>query len=161
MATLQLQPTPQPLNPTTDSEETPPTTNQQTQEPVDPQTTTTASSNGNTEEDISTQPGSSEGINITGTELRVPMTSETDTDRPILTVRPSESTDIGLIVGSAAAVITVITLATLTVVIVVAVLSKKHGKSRTEYSVELNNKAITVNQAGWPYSSKRSRSGRE
>jgi hypothetical protein len=36
MATTQ--PTPQPPNPTTDSEETPPTTNQHTQEPVDPLT---------------------------------------------------------------------------------------------------------------------------
>ena len=37
MATTQ--PTPQPPNPTTDSEETPPTTNQQTQEPFNPLTT--------------------------------------------------------------------------------------------------------------------------
>ena len=37
MATTQ--PTPQPPNPTADSEETPPTTNQQTQEPTDPPTT--------------------------------------------------------------------------------------------------------------------------
>jgi hypothetical protein len=42
MATTQ--PTPQPPNPTTDSEETPPTTNQQTQEPIDPLTTTSTDS---------------------------------------------------------------------------------------------------------------------
>ena len=57
-------------------------------------------------------------------------------------MRHSGSTDIGLIVGSAAAVITI--------VIVVAVLSKKHGKATAGYSVEPKNEAvvITANQAG-------------
>ena len=75
MATTQ--PTPQPPNPTTDSEETPPTTNQQTQEPTDPPTTDSTS--GNTNGDI--QATDSEGA--AGTELRLPTTSETATDLPI------------------------------------------------------------------------------
>ena len=135
---------PQPPNPTTDNEETPPTTSQQTQEPVrDPQTTKTASSNGNTEEDTSTQPGSSEGIDNTGTELKVPVTSETATDLPAI-LRPNEPTDIGLIIGLATVVIVVIILTILTVVIVVAILSKKHGKATTENEAVV----ITANQAG-------------
>ena len=107
MATTQ--PIPQPPNPTTDSEETPPTTNQQTPEPVDPLT--------------------AEGT--TGTELRVPITSETATDLPILSSQ-SGSTDIGLIIGSAVAGIVVIIISILTIVIIVAVLLKKHGKTNKD-----------------------------
>ena len=78
----------------------------------------------------------------------VPTTSETATDLPIL--RPSDPTDVGLIIGSATAGVVVIIVTILTIVIVIAVLSKKYGKSTTGYSVELKNEAvvITANQAG-------------
>ena len=111
MATTQ--PTPQPPNPTTDSEETPPTTNQQTQEPVD--TPTTDSTNGNT-----IQATDSEGA--TGTELRVPTTSETATD---LRSQGGPS-NIGLIIGIVVVVMVVVALV-ITVVVIVAVLFKKRG----------------------------------
>ena len=114
MATTQ--PTPQPSNPTT---ETPPTTNQQTQEPVGP--LTTDSTNGNTNGDI--QATDSEGA--TGSELRVPTTSETAADLPIQSSQ-SGSPDIGLIIGLAATgVVLMVIISILTVVIVVAVLLKK------------------------------------
>ena len=100
MATTQ--PTPQPPNPTTDSEETPPTTNQQTQEPVNPLITEEA----------------------TGTELRVPTTSETATDLPIQSSH-SGSTDIGLIIGIVVVVIVVIAL--VFILINFAVLFKRCG----------------------------------
>ena len=105
-------PTPPPPNPTTGREETPPTTNQQTQEPVDPLTTSDGPAT------------DSEGI--TGTELKVPTTSETATDLPILS--PSESTDVGLIniIGSVTAGIVVIILTLIIVMIAIAVLLKKH-----------------------------------
>ena len=105
MATTQ--PTPQPPNPTTDSEDTPPTTN-----PVNP--LTTDSTNG----DI--QATDSEG---TGTELRVPTTSETATDLR----SQGGSSNIGLIIGSAAAGVAVLT-SILVIVIIIAVLLKKHGE---------------------------------
>ena len=136
MATTQ--PTPQPPNPTTDSEETPPTTNQQTLEAVDPLTTNDSPAT------------DSEGI---GTELRVtvPTTSETATDLPAI-LRPSEPTDIGLTIGPATAGVVVVML-TLTVVIIIAVLLKKHRKTKKKegYSVKnhLNVAAVptTTNQA--------------
>ena len=134
MATTQ--PTPQPPNPTSDSEETPPTTNQQTQEPVDPLTT-----------NDSPAVTDSEGI---GTELgvTVPTTSETATDLPAV-LRPNEPTDIVLIIGPATAGVAVIIL-TLTVVIVVAVLLKKHRKMKKKEGYSVKNVAAvptTTNQA--------------
>ena len=143
MATTQ--PTPQPPNPTTDSEETPPTTNQQTQEPTDPPTTDSTS--GNTNGDI--QATDSEGA--AGTELRVPTTSETSTatDLPILS--SSGSTNIGLIIGSAAAGIAVL-ISILTIVIIVSVLLKKHGKINKKEGCPVKNVAAvpiatTTNEA--------------
>jgi hypothetical protein len=134
MATTQ--PTPQPPNPTTHSEETPPTTNQQTQEPTDPLTTDSIG-------DI--QATDSEGA---GTELRVPTTSETVTDLPIQSFQ-SGSINIGLIIGSAAAGVVVI-ISILTVVIFVAVLLKKHSKTKKMEGYPDNNVAgvpTTSNQA--------------
>ena len=107
MATTQ--PTPQPPNPTTDSEETPPTTNQQTQEPVGP----------------------FEGA--TGTELRVPTTSETATDLPILNSR-SGPTNIGLIIGILV-IIVIVTVSVVTVVVIIAILLKKRNKKSTAITV--------------------------
>ena len=115
MATTQL--TPQPPNPITDSEETPPTTNQQTQEPID----------------------LSEGA--TGTEPRVSTTSETATDLPSILSSQSGSTDIGLIIGSAAAGIAVIIISILTVVIFVTILLKKHGKTNRKEEYPIKNAA--------------------
>jgi hypothetical protein len=136
MATTQ--PTPQPPNPTTDSEETPPTTNQQTQEPTDPLTTDSIG-------DI--QATDSEGA---GTELRVPTTSETATDLPIQSSQ-SEPPDIGLIIGSAAAgVVVTVLILTLTIVIFVAILLKKHSKAKKLGGYPDNNVAgvsTTTNQA--------------
>ena len=128
MATTQ--PTALPSNPTTDSEETPPTTSQQTQESVDTLTTNDSPAT------------DSEG---TDTEFRVPVTSETSIDLPAI-LRPSEPSNIGLIVGSATAGMVVIILI-LTVVIIVAVLHKKYGKAM---KLELENEAVavTANQAG-------------
>ena len=112
---------PQTPNPTTDSEETPPTTNQQTQEPMDPQTITADSTNGNTNGDV--QSTDFEG---TDTEFRVPTTSETATDLPIL--RPSEPTDIGLIIGIVIIVIVVI-VSVVTMLVIIAVLFKRCGNN--------------------------------
>ena len=92
------QPTPQPPNPTTGSEETPPTTNQQTQEPMDPLTT-------------SDRPATA--------------ISETATD-PRSILRPSEPTDIDLIIGIVIIIIVVIA-AVVTVVVIMAVLFKRRG----------------------------------
>ena len=133
------QPTTQP-NPTTDNEETPPTTTQQPQEPVDPQTTTLM--NGNTNGEIQTQ-SVTDSIG-TGTEPRVPTTSETATDLPIL--NPSEPIDIGLTIGVAVSVIIVVLLLTLTVVII-AVLFKKHGKTMKGVTVKNVTVPTTVNEA--------------
>ena len=110
MATIQPTPHDQPLNSTTDSEEALPITNQQTLEPVDPSNRSTTDPEG------------------TVTELTVPTTSEVATDpRPIL--RPSESTDIGLIIGIVAIIIIVVILSMITVVVIIAALFKKcHGK---------------------------------
>jgi hypothetical protein len=136
MATTQ--PTPEPANPTTDSEETPPTTNQQTQEPTDPLTTDSIG-------DI--QATDSEGA---GTELRVPTTSETATDLPIQSSQ-SGSINIGLIIGSAAAgVVVTVLILTLTVVIFVAILLKKPLKTKKMEGYPDNNVAgvpTTSNQA--------------
>ena len=116
MATTQ--PTPPP-NPTTDSEETHTTT---TQVPVEPQTTNNSPAT------------NSEGA---GT---VPITSETATDHlPIL--GPSESTDIGLIIGIVMVVIVVI-VSVITVVVISAVLLKKHSEKMTTVAVP-----TTTNQA--------------
>ena len=132
--------TPQPTtlpNPTTDNEETPPTKTQQPQEPVDTQTTTNGNTNG-----VQTQPATDS--HSTGTELRVPTTSETVTDLPILS--PSKQIDIGSTIGIAIAIIVVIIL-TITVVVIIAVLLKKHGK--TTKGVTVKNVAVptTANQA--------------
>ena len=128
--------TPQPTtlpNPTTDNEETPPTTTQQPHEPVDPQTTTI---NSNTNGRIQTDPA--------GTELRVPTTSETSTDLPILS--PSKQIDIRSTIGIAVAVIVVIIL-TITVVVIIVVLFKKHGKTTKGVSVKNVAVPTTANQA--------------
>ena len=120
MATTQ--PTPQPPNPTTDSEETPPTTNQQTQEPTDPPTM------------------------LTGDR---PATSETATDLSSIQSSQSEPPNIGLIIGSAAAGLVVI-ISILTVVIFVAVLLKKHGKTNKKEEYPIMNAAAlptTANEA--------------
>ena len=100
MATTQ--PTPQPPNPTTDSEETPPTTNQQTQEPVDP--LTTDSTNSNTNGDI----------------------QATDSERADLPIQSSQS-DIGLIIGIVVIVIVTVVVASVVTVVVIAVLFKRRG----------------------------------
>ena len=83
-----------------------------TQEPVDPLT------NGNTNGDI--QATDSEGA--TGTELRVPTTSETATDLR----SQGGSSNIGLIIGIVIIVMVVVALV-ITVVVIIAVLLKKHG----------------------------------
>ena len=136
MATTQ--PTPQPPNPTTDSEETPPTTNQQTQEPVDP--LTTDSTNGNVNGDI--QATDSEGA--AGTELRVPTTSETATDLPIQSSQ-SESTNISLIIGIVV-ISVIVTVPVVTVVIIIAImLKKRHGKSTAIAVPTAANQAYGLN----------------
>ena len=113
------QPTPPP-NPTTDNEETPPTTPQQPQEPVDPQTT---SINDNTNGEIQTDPATdSEG---TGTEQRVPTTSET-INNPIL--RPRDTISTAVIAGIIVLVVVIVIVLTLTVVTIITVILKKHGK---------------------------------
>ena len=123
MATTQ--PTPPP-NPTTDREETPPTTNQQTQEQVDLLTT-------------SDRPATeSKG---TGTELRVPVTSETTADLPIL--RPGESTDIGLIAGIVTTV-TVVIVSVVTVLVIIAVLFKRRGNMVLNKRRALSNPVYSI-----------------
>ena len=117
MATIQ--PTPSP-NPTTDSEETPTSTIQQPQEPVDPQT-----------KHVSPTTDSERA----GTELRVPITSETTTNLPIL------KSDIGLIIGIMVIII-VVTASVVTVVIIIAVLIKKCHRKITTVAVP-----TTANQA--------------
>ena len=74
------------------------------------------------------------------TELRVPTTSETVTDLPILS--SSESTDIGLIIGIVVVVIVVIALAFTVVVIITVLLKKRHGKMTALATV-----STTANQA--------------
>ena len=111
---ITTQPTPPP-NPTTDSEETTTTTIQQTQKPADM---------------------TSEG---TGTELSVPITSETATDLPIL--GPSESTNIGLIIGIVMVVIVVI-VSVVTVMVIIAILFKKRNEKMATVAVP-----TTTNQA--------------
>ena len=142
MATTQ--PTPQPPNPTTDSEETPPTTNQQTQEPTDPPTTTdrpvTDAEGTDAEPRMRTTTNDRPAITTVtegaaGTELRVPTTSETATD---LRSQGGPS-DIGLIIGIVVVVMVVIALV-VTVVIVIAVLFKKRGNT-----VRLNKKRALSN----------------
>ena len=109
--------TTQPTPPPTDSEETPVTTTRQPQEPVDPQTT-----NG------------SPAIDSEGTELRVPITSETITDLPTIR-RPS---DIGLIIGIVVIVIVVI-VSVITVVIIIAVIFKRRGSALVNKKRALSN----------------------
>ena len=113
MATTQ--PTPQPPNPTTDSEETPPTTNQQTQEPAD----------------------LSEGT--TGTELRVPTTSETATD---LRSQGGPS-NIGLIIGMV--VIVIVSMSVVMVIIIAIPLKKCHIKSTATAVPTAANQAYGLN----------------
>ena len=121
-STATTQPTPPPPNPTTESEETPPTTNQQTQEPVDPLTT-------------SDRPATDfEGA--TGAEPKVPTASETATDLPILS--PSESNDVGLVIGIVVVILVVIALA-VTVVVIIAILLKRRGNIGLNKTRALSN----------------------
>ena len=115
------QPTPQPPNPTTESEDTPPTTNQHTQEPVGP--LITDSTNG-------IQATDSEGA--TGTELRIPTTSETATDLPSILSSQTQSgpPNTGLIIGIVI-IIVIVSVLVITVVVVIAILlmiKKRHVK---------------------------------
>ena len=105
---------------------------------MDPQTTTINNTNG----EIQTDPAAdSEG---TGTELRVPTTSETIND-PIL--RPRNAISAAEIAGTVIVVIVVIIIVSLTVVVIIAILLKKHGK--TMKGVTNKNVAVptTANQA--------------
>ena len=73
----------------------------------------------------------------TDTELRVPITSKAATDpRPVLI--PSESTDIGLIIGIVIIVIVVIA-AVVTVIVIMAVLFKRRGKMVLDKKRALSN----------------------
>ena len=135
MATTQ--PTPPP-NPTwsTDNEESPLTTTHQPQEPMDPQRTI----NDNTNRDIQTDPAT--GSEGTGTELRVPTTSET-----IILRTSGDDISAAEIAATVLVVIVVIIIVSLTVVVIIAVLLKKHGK--TTKGVTNKNVAVptTTNQA--------------
>ena len=115
------QPTPQPPNPTTDSEETPPTTNQQT---VDPLTT-------------SDRPAATDS----GDTVTAPTTSEIATDLPIQ--RPSEPNDIGLIIGIVVIVIVVI-VSVVTVLVIIAVLFKRHGNMMLNKKQALSNPTYSI-----------------
>ena len=97
-----------------------PTTGEQ---PVDPLITSTCISTSDSN-DGGVQIQSVTDSDIAGTELRVPTTSETATDLPILS--SSESTDIGLIIGIVVIVIVVIA-SVVTAVVIIAVLFKRHG----------------------------------
>ena len=114
-----------------------PTASEQSVDPID-SLITIASTNDGTDGDVQIQPATDpEGL---VTQLRVPTTSETATDpRPVL--RPSESTDIGLIIGIVVIVIVVIT-AVVTVVVIIAVLFKKHYGKLTTVAIP-----TTINQA--------------
>ena len=114
------QPTPPP-NPTTVNEETPPTTPQQPQEPVDPQTTTI---NGNTDGETQTNPAATDSEG-TGTELRVPTTSET-INNPIL--RQSRDAIGAAEIAVIVLVVILVIVVTVAVVVIVAVIYKKYGK---------------------------------
>ena len=132
MATTQ--PTPPP-NPTIDNEKTLlHTTNQRPKEPVDPQTTDSADEN--------TQSQPSTDYKGTGTEPRLPTTSEIATDLPILRPKP---TDIGLIVGIVVIVIVVIAAAVTVVVIIAVLLKKHHGKMTTVAVPTTANQAYGLN----------------
>ena len=73
----------------------------------------------------------------TDTELRVPTTSETATD-PRSILRPSESTDIGLIIGIVVIVIVVIA-AVVTMIVIMAILFKRRGKMVLDKKRALSN----------------------
>ena len=122
------QPTPQPPNPTTESEDTPPTTNQHTQEPVGP--LITDSTNG-------IQATDSEGA--TGTELRIPTTSETATDLR----SQGGSSNIGLITGIV--VIVIVTMSVVMVIIIAIPLKKYHEKSTAITIPTAANQAYGLN----------------
>ena len=100
--------------------------------------------NGNTNGEIQTQ--SVTDSESTGTELRVPTTSETVTDLPILSPSSGQS-DIGLTIGVAISVIVAVLLLTLTVVIIIAVLFKKHGKTMKGVTDKNVTVPTTTNQA--------------
>ena len=108
MATIQ--PTPPP-NPTT------------SEQPIDPFITTASANDGTTDGDVQIQPATDpEGL---VTELRVPTTSKTAADRRSV-LRPSDPTDIGLIIGIVIMVIVVIA-AVVIVVVIIAILFKRRG----------------------------------
>ena len=78
----------------------------------------------------------------TGTELTVPTTSETATDLPILR-RPSEPTDIGLIIGIVVIVIVVI-VSVVTVLVIIAVLFKRRGNMVLNKKRGLSNPVYSI-----------------
>ncbi len=102
---------------------------------MDPQTTTTSTSD-ETQGETPTDSGA------TGTELRVPITSETASDQPIL--RPSEPTDTGLIIGIVVIVIVVIGSA-VTVVVIVGVIFKRRGNMVESKKRALSNPMYSTN----------------
>ena len=83
-------------------------------------------------------------LKLQTTELKVPATSETATDLPILSSQ-SESTDIGLIIGIVV-IIVIVTVSVVTMLVIVTILLKKcHSKSTTTAVPTAANQAYGLN----------------